>query len=155
MNKHTFSAALALLVCLVPVTQAQQGSIPAHSQGGAPTGQPDQRSLAGTWTGRFLYPDGRKSVDFSFVLESGACRGRSEEPNTFGDKSAPKLYGNLACDSLFVRPGEKIMISKTYDGTGGVSHTVTYTGIISADLGEIAGEWSIGKTRGAFSLRRQ
>jgi hypothetical protein len=89
------------------------------------------------------------------VFEADACRGRSEEPNTFGDKSASKLYGNLVCDSLFVRPGEKILISKTYDGTGGVSHTVTYTGIISADLSEIAGEWSIGQTRGAFNIRRQ
>ena len=146
----------AFLLCAGFPASAQQASIPTHSQqGGAPVAQPDQRGLAGAWAGRYLYPDGRRSVEFSFLIDADACRGRSEEPNTFGDKSAPKLFGNLACETLFVRPGERVAISKTYDGTGGVSHTVTYNGIISADLSEIAGEWSIGKTRGAFNLRRK
>jgi hypothetical protein len=148
-------AGMAVLLCAGSPAHAQQASVPTHSQGGAPVGQPDQLSLAGAWAGRYFYPDGKKSVEFSFVFDADACRGRSEEPNTFGDKSASKLFGNLACDTLSVRPGERIAISKTYDGTGGVSHTVTYNGIISADLSEIAGEWSIGKTRGAFNLRRK
>ena len=129
--------ALAFLVCWSPASQAQKGS------------------LAGTWVGRYLYPDGRRSVDFVFVFETDTCRGRSEEPNTFGDKSAPKLFANLACDSLFVGPGEKIIIAKTYDGTGNISHSAIYTGIISADLSEIAGQWAVGDARGAFNMRRQ
>jgi hypothetical protein len=124
-------------------------------QGSEPGAQLQQGTLAGTWRGQYLYPDGRQSVDFVFVFEADACRGRSEESNTFGDKSAPTLYADLSCDSLAINPGENIVISKTYDGTGNVSHTVTYSGILSADLREIAGQWSIERMRGAFNMRRQ
>jgi hypothetical protein len=49
--------------------------------------------LAGTWTGTYVYANPRQQpVAFVLTLEvmGGVCRGRSEEPNTFGHRSAPQ-----------------------------------------------------------------
>ena len=140
-------AGFAFFLWSVSTIQAQQGSQPAA--------QPQQGTLAGTWTGRYLYPDARQSVEFVFVFETDTCRGRSEEPNTFGDASAPKLSPIWHANSLLISPGQNFVISKTYDGTGKVSHPVIYSGTMSADLSEITGEWSIDRMRGTFSMRRQ
>lgn len=111
-------------------------------------------TLSGIWNGSYSYPDGRSSVPFTFYFESNVCRGRSEEPNTFGNRSASKLYGNLQCATNTISPGQSISIKKTYDGTGGVSHSLDYTGIVSADLRQISGQWVIGGSRGPFIMRR-
>ena len=111
-------------------------------------------TIGGQWSGTYSYANGNK-VGFSFVFDQGGqCRGRSEEPNTFGNKSAAKLFADLACQSAQLRPGQEIKIIKKYDGTGGVSHAVSYTGVVSSDMNQISGHWTIGNTRGAFVLRR-
>lgn len=112
--------------------------------------------IAGVWRGQYFYPDGKRPVEFVFNFETGgaACRGRSEEANTFGQRGAPKLFGNLECPSASLSPGQRVIITKTYDGTGGVSHAVIYSGTVSADLNEITGEWAIGAVKGPFVLRR-
>jgi hypothetical protein len=47
-----------------------------------------------------------------------------------------------------------ITITKTYDGTGGVSHAVSYVGTVSADLRSISGRWTVNGTRGNFTISR-
>ena len=110
-------------------------------------------SIAGRWNGTYSYANG-KAVVFSFTFAATGCSGSGEELNTFGDKSVPKLYANLACSVATLSPGQQITITKTYDGTGGVSHSVTYAGTVSADLRTISGQWSINATRGEFMMSR-
>jgi hypothetical protein len=111
-------------------------------------------TIAGVWNGTYYYPDGRRPVPFTFRFDSSQCSGRSEETNTFGDRNTPKLFANLKCEISVLTPGEKITILKTYDGTGGVSHSVVYTGTVSADLTQISGYWTIKKAHGNFTIWR-
>jgi len=116
----------------------------------APTG------LSGTWSGTYYYPSGKKQqpVQFIFSFSQTGCSGRSEEPNTFGDRSAPKLFANLSCSVTSLSPGQVITIVKAYDGTGGVSHSVLYTGTVSPDMRTIYGRWAIKSVRGDFIMSR-
>jgi hypothetical protein len=110
-------------------------------------------SIAGLWNG--TYVNGQKSVPFTFTFDPSGCFGRSEEPNTFGNRSAPKLFANLTCSTSALSAGQTITIVKTYDGTGGVSHSVMYIGSLSADLSQISGQWMIGSNAsGPFSMQR-
>ncbi len=111
-------------------------------------------SISGAWSGTYYYPNGTQSVAFTFSFGSAGCSGRGEEPNTFGNKSAPKLFANLSCSAATLAPGQVVTIKKTYDGTGGVSHSVIYTGTVSADMRTIAGQWAINATRGNFTMSR-
>ena len=96
-------------------------------------------------------------MEFVLTLEvaGGACRGRTEEPNTFGHPSAPKLFANIQC-SLTTGPGRpRLALRKVYDGTGGQSHGVDYVGELSADGRSITGTWSLAGNSGRFTLSRQ
>jgi hypothetical protein len=115
---------------------------------------PMTASISGVWNGMYFYPDGRQSVAFTFAFDSQGCRGRSEEPNTFGNPNAPKLFANLQCQTSSLSAGQTIAITKTYDGTGGVSHSVFYTGTVSPDLNQISGQWAINTTKGNFTMQR-
>ncbi|MGP0059787.1 MAG: hypothetical protein ACLPID_10925 [Beijerinckiaceae bacterium] len=116
--------------------------------------QSSRDTLAGNWSGTYFYPDGRRSVPFTFAFGSDGCSGRSTEPNTFGAAGVPQLFAYLQCESTSLSPGGTVVIIKQYDGTGGVSHEVVYKGIISEDLNSISGHWMIGSTTGAFSMNR-
>jgi len=110
--------------------------------------------LSGVWNGTYSYSDGRKSVPFIFSFGPTNCRGRSEEPNTFGNKNASKLFANLSFSVTSLSPGQTITITKIYDGTGGVSHTIIYTGKVSSDLRQISGQWAINAARSNISMSR-
>jgi hypothetical protein len=97
-------------ICLVAALQGapaeargQQGPLLKTSnqpdQPGRPTGptrlQGVLAGLAGTWQGVCSYPErGRDPVAFTMTLEvrGDTCRGRTEEPNTFGAPSVTHLY---------------------------------------------------------------
>jgi uncharacterized caspase-like protein len=120
----------------------------------APPPAPLTASISGTWTGNYSYANGNPPVVFTVSFGPGGCSGRSEEPNTFGDKSAPKLFANLSCSATSLTAGQVITIKKTYDGTGGVSHSVIYTGTVSSDLRSISGRWAVNNARGSFTMAR-
>jgi hypothetical protein len=105
---------------------------------------------ADEWRGSYAYPDGKRSVAFTLTLSGsqGAVSGRTTEPNTFGNKSASQLFGNVRGTIN----GSSVAFTKTYDGTGGVSHSVQYRGTISGN--SMSGSWSIGSTSGGFSATR-
>ena len=122
-----------------------------------PTPAPATGTIAGVWNGTYYYPNANNKqlpVNFIFLFEPGGCGGRSEEMNTFADKRVPKLFANLSCADATLHPGQVITIKKTYDGTGGVSHSVVYTGTVSPDMRSIAGQWAINNARGPFSMSR-
>jgi uncharacterized caspase-like protein len=122
-----------------------------------PTPAPATGTIAGVWNGTYYYPNANNKqlpVNFIFLFEPGGCGGRSEEMNTFADKRVAKLFANLSCADATLHPGQVITIKKTYDGTGGVSHSVIYTGTVSPDMRSIAGQWAINNARGTFSMSR-
>jgi len=112
-------------------------------------------SISGLWKGSYSYSNGNQPpVNFTVSFAASGCSGRSEEPNTFGNKSAPKLFANLSCSDPALVPGRLITINKTYDGTGGVSHSVIYSGTVSADMRTISGRWAVNNARGNFTMSR-
>jgi hypothetical protein len=115
---------------------------------------PPSINIAGSWNGTYYYDANvNKPVTFSFYFDA-AGSGRSEEDNTFGEKSAPKLFATLKSSASSLVAGEDITIVKTYDGTGGVSHAVTYIGSVSTDLRSIFGRWETVNWRGNFTISR-
>lgn len=132
------------------------GSALAAPSPGVP-GSTALAGLSGTWKGTYSYANpGQRPVEFVLTLEvvGSTCRGRTEEPNTFGHPSAPKLFANIQC-SLTAGPGPpRLAMRKVYDGTGGQSHGVDYAGELSADGRSIAGTWSLAGSSGRFTLSR-
>jgi uncharacterized caspase-like protein len=114
--------------------------------------------LAGTWRGTYAYADrSQRPVEFTLTLDvyGNVCRGRTEEPNTFGHRSAAKLFANIECNVTMGVGPPKLTLRKVYDGTGGQTHGVSYTGEISADGRSIGGTWTTGTTSGRFSMIKQ
>jgi hypothetical protein len=114
-------------------------------------------NISGAWNGTYYYMDPKQKqqlpVNFIFSFDTISCSGRSEELNTF-NKNSRKLFANLSCSEAGLHAGQIITIKKTYDGTGGVSHSVIYTGTVSPDLHTISGQWAINDTKGTFTMSR-
>lgn len=112
----------------------------------AVAGAPQGRS---EWSGQYGYSDGRGSVPFYWVLNisGGGVTGGSSEPATFGDGSSNILTAQLSGSVS----GNSISIVKTYDGSGGQTHSVQYSGSLSADGRSISGSWSLSGASGPFS----
>jgi len=137
-----------------PAAPPPLAAAPTHSVT-PPLVAPLGDNISGTWKGIYSYASGNQPpVNFSVSFGPNGCAGRSEEPNTFGNKSAPKLFANLTCSDAVLLPGHLITINKTYDGTGGVSHSVVYTGTVSADMRSISGRWVVNNAHGNFTMSR-
>lgn len=107
-------------------------------------------AMAGVWTGMYRYSDAQRDeqnrvrppVVFSmFVVQRGrGWWGYSEEPRTFGDGAAPRLFAIVEGRETD-RPGE-FKFTKTYDGTGGNNHSVEYRGRL-IDGSKMSGDWEL------------
>jgi hypothetical protein len=108
-------------------------------------------NLSGVWEGTYGYASGSEGTPVSFsahlCVHDGAISGKTVEPATFGDKSADELKANI---SGRYENGE-FHFRKTYDGTGGVNHTVMYDGKL--DGTSLTGQWDINGGKGPFELR--
>lgn len=112
-------------------------------------------SLAGAWSGEYGYdkPPGQLNVPFNALLADldGALTGEIDEPNTFGDALAGRLRATLKGR----RAGHAVQFKKSYDGHGGVRHTVLYQGEANEDFTRIDGIWSVDGVTGPFYMVRQ
>lgn len=110
--------------------------------------------IAGTWTGMYFFQDGRPPVRLTVTLSQSATNagvwGHSVEPNTFNKKGG-ELKANLRGHLV----ENYISFIKTYDGSNGYSHSVLYSGTVSANGNTISGKWSLKKLVGNFELSRQ
>jgi hypothetical protein len=137
---------LALVLC---------SSVPALAQDTAVGKQAPQGSLTGLWRGWYYYPeDALRPVCFQLVLvQSGSTTaGFIKEPNTFGQRREPWLHATFK--GSFDEKEKKLNFTKTYDGTGGESHDVVYSGTLSNDGTKLEGNWDINGTGGKFTLER-
>lgn len=110
------------------------------------------QTISGVWLGQYSYPPeaGRAPVKFQARFASaanGRVTGSMIEPNTFGDQTAYFLTSNIAGS---IGPNGAVLLDKTYDGTGGQTHTVHYEGAFS--VGCVAGQWAIGGSGGPFHM---
>ncbi len=141
-------AMLAILVLAGTAFAADRAS--SGSRGG--TADP---AIAGVWSGHYFYPNNSNPpVPFELRVTSTqgvTFRGRTSEPNTFGDPGVRALYADVVGS---VGLYSSIRFEKTYDGTGGVDHSVNYAGTLDAAGQRIEGSWSIGNTGGRFEMQR-
>jgi hypothetical protein len=114
----------------------------------------EDASLTGLWHGLYHYPALLAPVFFTATVishGSGFSGSTTEVARSFGDRRARKVSA-----SLRGRVGEgAVSFLKTYDGTGGWRHAVTYEGRLSADRTEIEGSWHLPSDwRGRFLMVR-
>jgi hypothetical protein len=114
--------------------------------------RPVAADLSGNWSGYYAQGNNRTPFALEASGRSGAFRGRTTEPNTFGDRSATQLFGNVSGRTL---DDGTVTFTKTYDGTGGVSHAVEYAGRIDETGRIITGRWRIGAQGDVFRLERR
>jgi hypothetical protein len=108
--------------------------------------------LGGSWQGQYSYSDARTAVPMSIDLSesNGQISGRTTEPNTFGDSSAAQLFTKISG----YHSGNRIQFVKTYDGTGGQTHSVNYAGTIVPSGTKITGTWTLQGVFGGFVISR-
>ena len=109
--------------------------------------------LSGRWSGRYFYRAPVKGVtdvpfEMNLTVSQSRISGFIVEPNTFGDTSSKNLYAHF--DGRII--GNRVNWRKRYDGTGGVSHDVIYTGVMNRSTNRISGEWTIGDHVGDFYI---
>lgn len=105
----------------------------AHAQAGV--------SLSGDWRGAFTYAAGAgQAAEFALHLQEsgGRLTGTTTELNTFGAADAIFLLASVTGD----RAGDSVHFVKTYDGTGGQTHSIVYSGRILPGGRRIVGTWS-------------
>lgn len=108
--------------------------------------------MAGTsmWSGQYGYSTGQPAVPFTLTLHraaDGTFTGLTTEPATFGNGSSKALTADVSGSIN----GRRIYFKKTYDGSGGQTHTVEYSGRLSADGHTMSGTWKLDTLTGSFS----
>jgi hypothetical protein len=108
-------------------------------------------ALSGVWSGYYAYEDGAAPVPFEARLESDGptLQGTTTEPNTFGRSPVKTLKALL---SGVIGADGSVRFVKTYDGTGGETHSVDYSGRIEEGGSCISGTWRIGEGAGSFRM---
>lgn len=108
--------------------------------------------LTGVWFGEYVYPLDHPPVFFIANIDdrNGGIEGRTDEPNTMGLPFAKRLHARLSG----LRRDGYVVLTKTYDGTGGVTHSVAYTGQINAAGDRIEGIWRAPGWSGRFAMTR-
>lgn len=101
------------------------------------------RPMIGTWNGFYAYDQGgRRSVPFKLTVTSivgSRFTGLISEPATFGDGTSKFLFANITGN---VNAG-RVSFIKTYDGTGGQTHSVNYDGMFEVNRSKLRGGWKI------------
>jgi hypothetical protein len=108
--------------------------------------------FSGVWKGGYIAADGGDANFFDVELtQSGSTvTGTAIETNVFGDGDVLFLTSRLSGTVT----SDKITFVKTYDGSGGVSHSVTYYGQMDATGRRVQGRYDAGGVQGSFEMAR-
>ena len=112
--------------------------------------------LTGHWEGVYRYDaPGRNPVLFTTDLvqeDPKTFTGRVVELNTFGERSAKYLFADLGGNV----EGTKVWFKKTYDGTGGQTHSIIYEGTLERASMTVRGKWrgEASDFAGTFEMKR-
>jgi hypothetical protein len=103
----------------------------------------DDSSLTGVWHGLYTHASHPQIPESHFVCilidNGGRLSGTVHETmNRYraGPAEASAMIDGAHC-------GGHVTFLKTYDGTGGQTHSVSYAGVLSGDGEEVEGEWRI------------
>lgn len=112
----------------------------------------NELSLTGLWNGQFSYPRLLDPTPFAATLIEQGPRfsGTIHEPCTSG----PHIGGTLCATIGGRRDGWAVVFTKTYDGTGGWTHSVGYEGVLNGEGTEIEGRWKTWGWSGRFLMLR-
>lgn len=108
--------------------------------------------MLGAWNGSYGYLNASQRVPFKLIvttIDGSKFAGKIAEPATFGSGTSKYLFANV-----FGEIGSnRVNFIKVYDGTGGVSHSVNYQGILRNNISGINGNWAIGEVTGPFEMQ--
>ena len=109
-------------------------------------------SLAGSWAGRYYYPNGLEPVPFdaSLIQLGGAISGTITEIATIGWHAGRPLMSTISGGV----EGTEVFFTKTYESNDTGYGVVQYHGRVNADATEIRGRWVIGNESAAFVMTR-
>ena len=119
--------------------------------------EPGRFPATGVWAGTYSYPPDaeRAPVKFWMIVVRGGVEvvGFIKEPNTFGEGDDPWLHAVVK--GRYDPEERKLIFTKTYDGTSGINHDVSYEGRLSGDAAELSGTWDIpGVWNGKFTAQK-
>lgn len=111
----------------------------------------DPRDLSGVWYGHYAADRDDQANSFIAVLEEthGAVIGTITEPDDTGqlDLRRASVAGQ--------RGGTTLGFVKQYDGRGGWSHAVHYSGQVDEEGTRVVGRWSVEGLTGSFTMQRE
>lgn len=139
-----FLKVLALAVAMsVTMVVSHQATPPAYAQNAS--------DLSGVWQGAF-WGEGQTPTNFQATLRQAgnSLSGSIVETNNFGATGLPFLLSTISGNAR----GAAVSFTKTYDGTGGVRHSVSYSGTVSSGGRRVTGTWRAGTLSGNFELAR-
>ena len=130
-----------------------------HGRGDAGAGAGAGRSaipaagLTGDWAGGYVSSDGNDVNTFNVKLRQtgGTISGTIYEVNVFGDTSRALFLTSTFTGTIANR---QVRFTKTYDGSGGASHAVTYAGTLEPNGRRIRGTFSASGSTGTFEMVR-
>ena len=110
----------------------------------------DKRDVTGVWYGRYEAEHWDEKNGFIALLEEfgGAISGTIIERADDGVSTRRALVAGS-------RDGESLRFVKQYDGSGGFSHAVTYSGRIDGEGREVGGAWTVPGGWGRFVMERE
>ena len=129
------------------------------SQPAPQVSQAPARIMIGSWNGSYSYNQGgQHTVPFKLTITTingSQFRGMISEPATFGDGTSKFLFAHI--EGTVER--ERVSFIKTYDGTGGQTHSVNYRGVLGSGNSSFRGGWVIEKdarivANGGFEVRQ-
>jgi hypothetical protein len=110
----------------------------------------DKRDLSGVWYGSYRGDFGNEAGFIAHLEESaGSFDGSITEPDQRG--SGAILRATVSGQ----RDGATLRFVKQYDGSGGWTHAVRYSGRIDNEGTMITGVWIVDWLRGTFSMERE
>jgi hypothetical protein len=110
-------------------------------------------SLTGVWHGLYQYAAFREPVYFvATLIDAGSFISGTTHESEIDEAGAPlTLFAAIEGS----KAGAAVAFTKTYDGSGGWDHAVTYDGVLNSDRTEIEGAWRIGvQAQGRFLMIR-
>jgi hypothetical protein len=138
------SVFVAFALIAAPVAVAVAPAAVAQSASGA---------LTGDWTGGYLSSDGNdvNTFDVTFDQRGARLNGTVVEVNAIGDVSKVLFLTSTLTGSV---NGDQVVFTKTYDGSGGVSHSVIYRGVLEPNGRRIRGSYDASGATGSFEMVR-
>ena len=111
----------------------------------------DDSSLTGVWHGLYTYASHPHLPESHFICilidNGGRLSGTVHETMNHYRSAATEVSAMV--DGAHC--GGHVTFLKTYDGTGGQTHSVSYAGVLSSDGEEVEGEWRIDSRYGTMT----